>query len=130
MFRSIGPIDLTTGSTSSGGQVPTVINNLAHAGIIPANTIGVFYTPPTSSTPDTNGELTFGGIDPCKISGRITFVPITAVSPASEYWGIDQTITYGKKGTKILARTAGIVDTGNEIDYNITFTSIPLINVL
>ncbi|KAF8521013.1 acid protease [Gautieria morchelliformis] len=110
----IGPIDLTTRTTSSGEQVPTVMDNLARAGTIPANTIGIFYTPPTS-TSDTNGELTFGGTDPCKISGRITFVPITAVSPASQYWGIDQTITYGKRRTKILASTAGIVDTGTTL---------------
>ena len=38
--------------------------------------------------------------------------PLTTTSPASEYWGIDQSITYGSAETAILTATAGIVDTG------------------
>lgn len=73
--------------------------------------IGIFYNTPTS-TSDTNGELTFGGTDSSKISGNVNFVPITSTSPANQYWGIDQTITYGSGGQTILSSTAGIVDTG------------------
>ena len=36
--------------------------------------------------------------------------PITTTSPASDYWGIDQSVQYGT--TTILDTTAGIVDTG------------------
>lgn len=35
--------------------------------------------------------------------------------PASEFWGIDQTITYGTSNTNILSQTAGIVDTGTTL---------------
>ena len=36
--------------------------------------------------------------------------PITTTSPASAYWGIDQSVRYGD--STILDTTAGIVDTG------------------
>lgn len=39
--------------------------------------------------------------------------PITSTSPASEYWGIDQSVAYGD--TTILSSTAGIVDTGTTL---------------
>jgi len=110
----IGPTDLTSQTLSSGGNIPTVTDNLAKAGTISANSIGVSYAPPTSES-DTNGELTFGGTDSSKFTGDITFVPITSTSPASQYWGIDQTITYGSSGTTILDSTAGIVDTGTTL---------------
>ena len=44
----------------------------------------------------------------------MNYVPITPTSPASAYWGIDQTLTYGEN-TKILDSTAGIVDTGTTL---------------
>ena len=44
----------------------------------------------------------------------MNYVPITSTSPASAYWGIDQTLTYGEN-TKILDSTAGIVDTGTTL---------------
>jgi hypothetical protein len=49
-----------------------------------------------------------------RITGDVNFVPITSTSPASQYWGIDQTITYSD-GTTILDTTAGIVDTGTTL---------------
>lgn len=65
-----------------------------------------------------NGELTFGGTDSSRFTGEITFTPITSTSPASNYWGIDQTVTYGSvDGTPILNQTAGIVDTGTTLLY-------------
>ena len=39
--------------------------------------------------------------------------PITETSPASDYWGIDQSIFYGDES--ILGTTAGIVDTGTTL---------------
>ena len=39
---------------------------------------------------------------------------LTSTSPASEYWGIDQSISYGSD-TTILDSTAGIVDTGTTL---------------
>ena len=44
----------------------------------------------------------------------MTFVPITSTSPASNYWGIDQDLTYGTS-TILLSGSAGIVDTGTTL---------------
>ncbi|TDL23259.1 acid protease [Rickenella mellea] len=133
----IGPVDLTEGTLSSGKPIPTVTDNLASQGTIPENSIGILYEP-TTGTDIANGELTFGGIDTAKITGEISFVPITQTSPANNFWGIDQTITYVYicayvhhtlsdtehgilspdrygTGTKILSKTAGIVDTGTTL---------------
>lgn len=51
--------------------------------------------------------------DPSKYTGTLTYTPITSTSPASEYWGINESITYGS--TSILTSTAGIVDTGTTL---------------
>ena len=48
-------------------------------------------------------------------TGSITYTPITSVSPAKYYWGIDQSITYGSSGATILGKTAGILDTGTTL---------------
>ena len=41
------------------------------------------------------------------------FRPITKKAPANKFWGIDQAIRVGN--TQILAKTAGIVDTGTTL---------------
>jgi len=110
----IGPVDLTTGTVSGTSEVPTVTDNLLADGTIPTESIGISYNPTTGDDLP-NGELTFGGVDQTKITGDVTFTPITTTSPASEYWGINQTITYGTSGTSILDSTAGIVDTGTTL---------------
>ena len=110
------------GTLNTHQPIPTVTDNLFTQGTIPTNSIGISYAPTTAS-PDTldapgimNGELTFGGTDSSKYTGNITYVPITSKSPANAYWGIDQSITYGKsKSTQILRNTAGIVDTGTTL---------------
>ncbi|EJU03730.1 aspartic proteinase precursor [Dacryopinax primogenitus] len=107
----IGPVDLTDSTVSSGQPVPTVTDNLYQQGTIQTEMIGIYYAPTThSGTP--NGELTFGGIDQSRITSDVTYTPITSTSPASNYWGIDQTISYG--GQQILS-SAGIVDTGTTL---------------
>lgn len=118
----IGPVDLTQGTVSNGQEVPTVTDNLFSQGTISSNSIGISYEPTTASPSSTdspgvmNGELTFGGTDSTKTTGEISFVPITKTSPASNYWGIDQSITYGSaSGETILKSTAGIVDTGTTL---------------
>jgi cathepsin E len=65
---------------------------------------------PTTSSDGVNGELTFGGTDPNKYAGPITYTPITNASPSSYYWGYNQSIIYG--GTTILSNGAGITDSG------------------
>lgn len=51
--------------------------------------------------------------DTSKYTGILAYTPLTTTSPASEYWGINESITYGT--TSILASTAGIVDTGTTL---------------
>jgi len=110
----IGPVDLTSGtlSPSSSELVPTVTDNLHSQGTIPADIVSVSFEPTTTSD-NTNGVLTFGGVDESKFIGPIFFTPITTTSPASTFWGIDQSIHYGTK--TILSTTAGIVDTGTTL---------------
>ncbi|KAJ7913482.1 acid protease [Mycena leptocephala] len=110
----IGPVDLTTGTVKSTTSVPTVTDNLFKQQTIPTESIGISYVPTTSGTNAVNGELTFGGTDSSKFTGSISYVPITETSPANNYWGIDQSITYGTH-TTILDLTAGIVDTGTTL---------------
>jgi len=118
----IGPVDLTLGTLNFLGisqdntPIPTVTDNLFSHGTITENMIGISFEPPTSTADsETNGEITFGGTDESKYTGDITYTPITSTSPASKYWGIDQSISYG--GATILSTTAGIVDTGTTLIY-------------
>lgn len=110
----LGPVDLTGGTVSGVSSVPTVTDNLLSQGKISSEVVGISYAP-TTSISNTNGELTFGGVDTSKFTGSITFTSITSTSPASSFWGIDQSITYGSSGTTILSTTAGIVDTGTTL---------------
>ncbi|KZP01517.1 acid protease [Calocera viscosa TUFC12733] len=107
----IGPVDLTDSTVSSGQPVPTVTDNLYSQGTISTEVIGIYYAPTTASG-TANGELTFGGVDQSRITSDVTYTPITSTSPASNYWGINQTISYA--GTQIL-NSAGIVDTGTTL---------------
>ena len=129
----VGPTDLTSGTLSTGQLVPTVTDNLFSQGTIASDSLGIFYQP-TTEEGDVNGELNFGGIDESKyvqsdrillllfthrnlsyrITGDVSYVPITSTSPASNYWGIDQDLSYGD-GTTLLTGSAGIVDTGTTL---------------
>lgn len=110
----IGPVDLTSGTVSGTSDVPTVTDNLFSQGTIKSESIGISYVPSSSASDIANGEIDFGGTDSSKYTGQINYVPITSTSPASHYWGIDQTVTYGS-GTMILNSTSGIVDTGTTL---------------
>jgi cathepsin E len=112
----IGPVELTVGTLSphTTSTVPTVTDNLFSQGTISKNEIGISFEP-TTSEDVVNGELTWGGIDDSKYTGSITYVPITATSPAAKYWGIDQSVRYGSSSIPILSTTAGIVDTGTTL---------------
>ncbi|KAG1812711.1 acid protease [Suillus variegatus] len=107
----LGPVDLTQGLVDDTSEVATVMDNLYAQKTISSEVLGVFFAPASSS--DSSGELTFGSYDAAKITGRINYVPVTSVFPASTYWGIDQSIMYGS--TPILDETAGIVDTGTTL---------------
>ncbi|KAF9343100.1 hypothetical protein BGX26_006270, partial [Mortierella sp. AD094] len=112
----LGPVDLTKGTLTpdTDSTVPTVIDNLFSDGTIPEHLYSVSFEPITdSSGSQTNGEITFGGVDSSKFTGAITYAPITVTSPASNYWGIDASFSYGD--STILSTTAGIVDSGTTL---------------
>ncbi|KAI0752479.1 acid protease [Daedaleopsis nitida] len=112
----IGPVDLTCGTLfpDEDACIPTVTDNAFAQGLIDAHQIGISFEP-TDSFEITNGELTFGGVDPTKFTGELSFVPITSTLPAAQFVGIDQTVTYGSAGTLILPTGAGITDTGTTL---------------
>ncbi|KAG1794550.1 aspartic peptidase domain-containing protein [Suillus plorans] len=112
----IGPVGLTAGTLvdEPSTTIPTVANNLHKQGTIHHEFFSISFEP-TTSVKVTNGELTFGGTVAGKHVGPITYTPITKTKPASGYWGIDQSISYGS--TTILSSTAGIVDSGTTFLY-------------
>ncbi|KAF8510728.1 hypothetical protein BU17DRAFT_97834 [Hysterangium stoloniferum] len=60
-----------------------------------------------TSTSEASGQITFCGTDSSEFTGDITFVSIMSMNPASDFWGLDQSIKYGS--TSILSTTAGIL---------------------
>ncbi|KAG1817946.1 aspartic peptidase domain-containing protein [Suillus subaureus] len=107
----VGPTDLTEGTISNVETAPTVTDSLYSQGFIGTEALGIYFVPTAAS--DSAGELTFGGHDSSKTTSPVTYVPLTTTSPASYYWGIDQSISYGR--STILSETAGIVDTGTTL---------------
>ena len=89
-------------------------DNLVAQHRIHHDVIGIDFAPDKTGN-DTNGEITWGGIDPLKLTSLITWTPVTATSPAKFYWGINQSVKYGT--TTISSSTAGIVDTGTTLLY-------------
>ncbi|PCH36920.1 acid protease [Wolfiporia cocos MD-104 SS10] len=110
----IGPYDLTCGTLSNGDCIDTVTQNAYSQGLISVEEIGISFEPTTSESV-TNGQLDFGGTDSSRYTGDITYTAITSTSPASEYVGITQSISYN--GETILSDAAGIVDTGTTLLY-------------
>lgn len=109
----IGPEDLTLGTILENPTetIPTITQSLIQSGVIGQALVGVFFEP--SSTNTAEGELSFGAPNPARYTGELVYYPVTGTGPASRYWGIDQSITYGS--TTILSNTAGIVDTGTAL---------------
>ncbi|KAG2120233.1 acid protease [Suillus clintonianus] len=107
----LGPVNLTQDTVCNGGEVPTVMDNLYAQRTIHSEVFGVFFAP--ASSDNSGGELTIGSFDNSKITGFINYASSTSTYPASRYWGIDQSISYGS--TSILTKTAGIVDTGTTL---------------
>ncbi|PIL28539.1 transporter [Ganoderma sinense ZZ0214-1] len=109
----VGPSGLTQGTVSDGNIVPTVTDNAYSQGLISTEVLGISFSPASSGSSVT-GALDLGGADSSKYTGSMNYVPITGTSPASNYVGVDQSITYGQN-TQILSTTAGIVDTGTTL---------------
>ncbi|KAH9832517.1 acid protease [Rhodofomes roseus] len=114
----VGPIDLTVGTLypAEDAEIPTVMDNALAQGLIPTEVLGVSFAPATGYN-DTNGALTFGGVDESLYEGDITYTPVTTTYPSNYYWGINVTgATYGET-TVIPGSYAGIVDTGTTLIY-------------
>lgn len=103
----IGPVSLTKGTVSHTDTVPTIMDNLVSQKSIHSEILGVYFVPVSEEDP--TGTLTFGGWNSSLMTSDITYTPITTASPARNYWGIDQSVTYGS--STILSSAAGIVDT-------------------
>ncbi|KAG2357767.1 hypothetical protein BDR07DRAFT_1490289 [Suillus spraguei] len=113
----LGPQDSTFDSLtdSPNDRYPTFTDCLVNAGVIDHNIVGIFFRPTTGNPYTDVGELSFGDIDYTKITGNVVYTPITDASASAEFWGIDQSITYGHRS--ILYETAGIIDTGARYIY-------------
>ncbi|KAI0356843.1 aspartic peptidase A1 [Trametes cingulata] len=111
----VGPQDLTCGSllTNPDECFDTVTDTAWKAGLLDAYEIGISFRPSTK-VDQTNGELTFGGIDSSKFEGQLSYVPLTTTSPADKFVGYNQSIRYGNK-QRVLDQTAGILDTGTTL---------------
>jgi cathepsin E len=70
----VSTVDLTIGALqpAENTSVPTVTDNLFKSGAIPSNLVSVSFEPTTAKFVK-NGELTFGGTDPTKFTGSITY---------------------------------------------------------
>ncbi|KAI0296357.1 hypothetical protein B0F90DRAFT_1820026 [Multifurca ochricompacta] len=89
---SIGVASNSTGFSGLDGvlgSVPTVTDNLFSSGTIPSNLVSVSFEPTTTES-EMNGELAL--VVPTL---RSTLELLLSSSPASHYWGIDESIWYG-----------------------------------
>ncbi|KAN0080201.1 Aspartic peptidase domain containing protein [Tylopilus felleus] len=103
----LGPARL---NPNTNELIPTVMNNLKLKGLKEVFSI---YIPPTASPGNTEGRLTYGGIDRNLDERKLTYFPLTNTYPAANYWGIDlSSCTYGSRMI-IKTRIAGILDTGD-----------------
>lgn len=107
----LGPTNLTIATTTDVFEFPTVMDNLYNQGTISQEVLGISFPPSLQS--DNEGKLTFGGYDDTATTSPLNYVPLTTTYPASQFWGIDQSISYGD--VTILSLTAGIVDTGTTL---------------
>ncbi|KAJ7213858.1 aspartic peptidase domain-containing protein, partial [Mycena pura] len=111
----IGPRALTRGmrTPSNADGIPTITDNMLRQKLISQECLGIYYEPTTGANAP-NGCLSFGGPDSSKyIKDTLNYVPITKISPACNYWGLEQSISYG--GQEVMPSCAGIADTGTTL---------------
>ncbi|KAJ7830262.1 aspartic peptidase domain-containing protein [Mycena leptocephala] len=82
---------MASDSSNAGG----VTDNCVKQGLMKNECIGIYYEPTTTA------------------NASVNYVPITKTSPACEYWGYDQSISYG--GKEIMATSPCIADTGTTL---------------
>ncbi|KAG0707904.1 acid protease [Suillus ampliporus] len=112
----VGPVNLTLGSLSPNitSIVPTVMDNARQQGLIQQQIMSVSFAPPLTDN-DTNGVITFGGVDPSLFVGNITYVSVTSTYPAAYSWGVNITSCFYGETIIFSTSTAGTVDTGNSL---------------
>ncbi|KAI0333920.1 acid protease [Cubamyces sp. BRFM 1775] len=109
----LGPVDLTIGllDPDHTSQVATVTQNLYSQGTIGAEVVSMFFEPATEGI---SGELTFGGTDPTKFVGQMSYATITNSFPSSEYFGVNQYVSYTRSET-LLSYNPGVFDVGTTL---------------
>ena len=86
--------------------------------------VGIYFQPSTSDSVMA-GSLTFGGYDKTKITGPLSWIPVTESSPADLYWGFDMTAGTAAPGDKtLMGLSSGILDTGACRDSACVFVSL------
>ncbi|KAG2066162.1 family A1 protease [Suillus decipiens] len=111
----IGPTALSIGALPDSPQemIPTVTDYLVAQGSITRSIIGIFFRP-IGANAAVYGTLTFGGSD-SSTHDHLQFTDMTTTAPSSQYWGVDQWITYAN--TLVLDLTAGIMDSSSTFLY-------------
>ncbi|KAG2354546.1 family A1 protease [Suillus spraguei] len=105
----IGPRAFTRG-------IPTVTDYLFEQNSILKPVVSIFFQPVGADVvQDGDGEISFGGVNRGRYNGRIGYTDITTNLRSSQYWGINQRITYGNMN--ILEDTAGVVNCGSTFLY-------------
>ncbi|KAJ1304931.1 hypothetical protein OPQ81_006064 [Rhizoctonia solani] len=99
---------------NNGKPVPTIMDALLSQKKIQQNVFGMSFAP-TTSRGAVDGELTFGGTNGQKYTGKLNWVGITNKEPWNQYWGFEQTIKYGNQ--TLQPPSAGVVDTGTTLIY-------------
>lgn len=61
-----------TGTISGVGDVPTVVDNMFKQRLIERKLVGISFEPTTQNV-STNGVITFGGVDPNRFIGLLTY---------------------------------------------------------
>ncbi|KAG2070130.1 acid protease [Suillus decipiens] len=113
----IGPVALTLGALTKtlAEPIPTITNNLHNQKTIPKDILGIFFKPYGGLMLETTGQLTFGRTDSALHNDEIVYTDITQEEPASDFWGINQSIMYGT--TEILETAPGFVSCGATYVY-------------
>lgn len=102
------PFDGILGLAMSQGETDNFVSVVKTDGLLKSNVYGVYLTRATESPND--GEITFGGTDPAKYNGDITYTSVS--SQASGDWAIPMDgIGYNGTSAGITGRIA-YIDTG------------------
>lgn len=98
----LGPTSLTKGTLipNADEQIPTIIDNLVNRGYVQDSIITI-----------NNQSIVFGA--PPSSADGATYIPITQTAPASNFWGVDASFSYG--ANTVSPPTFGIVDHGSTL---------------